>query len=200
MIYPASYDITLLQNATWSTSLRVTEDRQTLDSITVAAGVGTFTCDCHGLTAGDKVVFTGTALTGQELSVPCGLELNRVYYVISSGLTTGAFKVSATSGGSEVALSGSATGTFYVATPMNLTGYTIDADIYGLLTNTQEATMVCALSDAANGVVSLTVPPSTSASLEPGRYGYDVSFTATGGQRYYFLKGVATVERTYSRN
>jgi hypothetical protein len=195
MIYPASHDITILQNATWSTSVRVTENRQTLSAITVAAGVGTFSCDCHGLVANDKVVFTGT-----YTELPCGLALNTIYYVIASGLTTDAFKVSATLGGSEIALSGTATGTFYVAQPMDLTGYTVDADIYGLLTDVQEATMTCTLSDATNGVVSLSVPPATSAAMNPGRYGYDVSFTSSGGSRYYFLKGIATVERTYSRN
>jgi hypothetical protein len=175
--------------------VRVTENRQTLSAITVAAGVGTFGCDCHGLVANDKVVFTGT-----YTELPCGLELNTIYYVIASGLTTDAFKVSATLGGSELALSGTATGTFYVAQPMDLTGYTVDADIYGLLTDVQEATMTCTLSDATNGVVSLAVPPATSAAMNPGRYGYDVSFTSSGGSRYYFLKGIATVERTYSRN
>lgn len=200
MIYPASYDITLLQNATWSTSLRVTEERQTLESVVVAAGAVTFTADCHGLVVGDAVVITAAAVEGQELEVPCGMALNTVYYVIASGLTASAFKLSATSGGSELTVTGSAVGQFYVAKPTDLTGYSVDADIYGLVTNQEEATMVCTIEDATAGVVSLEVPPATSASLEPGRYGYDVSFTAAGGTRYYFLKGVATVERTYSRS
>lgn len=200
MIYPATYNITVLQNSTWSAAIRATGVRQQLDGVTVAGGAGTFTGECHGFVEGDKVVFTADPLTGQELQIPCGLELNAVYYVIAAGLTADTFKVSATLGGSEIALTSDLVGTLYVAQPMNLTGYVVDADIYNATTNTQLATMTCALTDSPNGVVTLTIPPATSAALSPGSYPYDVSFTSSVGTRYYFLKGVATVERTYSRN
>ena len=49
----------------------------------------------HGLVAGDRIYFT--TLTGGT-----GLALNASRYVIASGLTADAFKVSTTSGGSEV--------------------------------------------------------------------------------------------------
>lgn len=49
----------------------------------------------HGLVAGDRVTFY--SLTGGT-----GLTLGTTYYVISSGLTSDVFKVSATSGGTEV--------------------------------------------------------------------------------------------------
>jgi hypothetical protein len=194
VIYPASYDITILQNATWSGTFRATENRKTLTSISIATGTPTFLCDCHGFTAGDKVVFTGGTL------VPCGLTLNGVYYVISDGLTTDAFQVSASSGGSSITVSGSATGTFYVAEPLNLGGYTVDADVKGLTDLVQVATFTPTLTDAANGEFTLTMTPATTAGIDAGRYGYDVSLTSAGGARYYWLTGVATVQTTYSRN
>jgi hypothetical protein len=194
MIYPASYDITILQNATWSGTFRATQNRKTLTSISIATGTPTFLCNCHGFTAGDKVVFTGGT------TVPCGLTLNSVYYVISTGLTTDAFQVSATSGGASITVSGDAIGTFYVAEPLDLTGYTVDADIKGLSDNVQVATFTPALTDAANGEFTLTLAPATSLAIDAGRYGYDVSLTQGSGARYYWLTGVATVQRTYSRN
>ena len=194
MIYPASYDITILQNATWSGTFRATENRKTLASISIATGTPTFLCDCHGFTAGDKVVFTGGTL------VPCGLTLNTVYYVISDGLTTDAFQVSASSGGSSISSSSSATGTFYVAEPLDLSGYTVDADVKGLSDLVQVATFTPALTDAANGEFTLTMTPATTAGISAGRYGYDVSLTQGSGARYYWLTGVATVQTTYSRN
>ena len=194
MIYPASYDITILQNATWSGTFRATQNRKALTSISIATGTPTFLCDCHGFTAGDKVVFTGGTL------VPCGLTLNTVYYVISDGLTTDAFQVSASSGGSSISVSGSATGTFYVAEPLNLGGYTVDADVKGLTDLVQVATFTPALTDAANGEFTLTMTPATAAGISAGRYGYDVSLTQGSGARYYWLTGVATVQTTYSRN
>jgi hypothetical protein len=193
MIYPATYNITILQNATWSGTFRATENRQTLGSISIAAGTPTFNCDCHGFSAGDKVVFTGGT------TIPCGLALNTIYYVISAGLTTSAFQVSATSGGSSISVSGTATGTFYVAEPLDITGYTVDSDIKGLIDLAQVATFTPTLTDAVNGEFKLELTPATTTGLSTGQYGYDVSLTNGSGIRYYWLTGTATVQRTYSR-
>ena len=194
MIYPASYDITILQNATWSGTFRATQNRQMLTSNSIATGTPTFNLSCHGFSAGDKVVFTGGT------TVPCGLTLNTIYYVIATGLTTDAFQVSATSGGASIAVSGDALGTFYVAEPLDLSGYTVDADIKGLTDLVQVATFTSALTDEDNGEFTLTLSPATSVGLDAGRYGYDVSLTQGSGTRYYWLTGVATVQTTYSRN
>ena len=194
MIYPATHDITLLQNSTWKGVFRATDSRKTLSSISINTGTPTFICNCHGFTAGSKVVFTGGT------TFPCGLTVNSVYYVISTGLTTDAFQVSATSGGSSISVSGDALGTFYVATPLNLTGYTIDSDVNGLNTDSQIMTFSATITDAPNGAFELTASPATTEPITPGRYGYDVSLTSASGERYYWVKGTATVEKTYSRN
>lgn len=194
MIYPGVYDITILQNATWSGRFRATQDRRQLEGITVATGTPTFDCPCHGFSAGDKVVFTGGT------TAPCGLAVNTVYYVISAGLTVDEFRVSATDGGASITVSGDATGTFYVAEPLNLAGYTVDSDIKGLIDNAQVGTFATALVDAANGEFTLSLSPTTTAGFESGRYGYDISLTSGSGARYYWLKGVVTVQSTYSRN
>jgi hypothetical protein len=193
MLYPATYDIVVLQNATWSGTFRATENRQELSGITIANSTPTFNCVCHGLIADDKVIFTGGT------DVPCGLEINTVHYVIASGLTTDAFQVSATVSGSSISVSGTATGTFYVAEPLNLTGYTVDADIKGLIDNAEVATFTPLLTDEDNGEFTLTLAPATTVDIDLGRYGWDVSLTSSGGTRYYWLTGIATVQRTYSR-
>jgi hypothetical protein len=194
VIYPATHNITILQNATWLGEYRATQQRQTLSGIAIAGGVPTFTASCHGLTADDKVVFTG----GTE--IPCGLTLNTVYYVIATGLTATEFKVSSTSGGSSIAVTGTATGTFYVAKPLDLTGYTVDADIKGLIDLVQVATFVTTITTAADGAFALALTPATTVAIETGRYGYDISLTNGAGARYYWVTGVASVGLTYSRN
>jgi hypothetical protein len=194
MIYPATYDITILQNATWSGTFRATQNRRELTSITIAGTTPTFALPCHGFVADDKVVFTGGT------DVPCGLSLNTVYFVMSSGLTAGAFQVSATSGGATISVTGTATGTFYVATPLNITGYTVDSDIKGLIDGAQVATFTAALTTPADGEFTLTLLPATTSGISVGRYGYDVSLTQGSGARYYWLTGIATVQLTYSRN
>jgi hypothetical protein len=194
MIYPATYDITILQNATWSGTFRATQNRRELTSITIAGTTPTFALPCHGFVADDKVVFTGGT------DVPCGLSLNTVYFVMSSGLTAGAFQVSATSGGATISVTGTATGTFYVATPLDITGYTVDSDIKGLIDGAQVATFTAALTTPADGEFTLTLLPATTSGISVGRYGYDVSLTQGSGARYYWLTGIATVQLTYSRN
>lgn len=59
----------------------------------ITSATDTFTKTAHGLSDGDKVVFT-------ELDAITALRPDRVYYVVSSAANT--FKVSATSGGSAI--------------------------------------------------------------------------------------------------
>jgi len=201
MIYPASYDIVILQNATWKASFRATQNRQTLNAITTSGGVPRFSLSCHGYANGNKVVFTASPPSGStDPMVPCGLSLNTVYYVIASGLTSDVFYVATASGGSSITASGTASGVFYSASPISLSGYTVDSDIKGLTTNEAIATFTPAITDAENGQFQLVMTPTVSSGISAGRYGYDVSLTSPSGERYYWLTGVATVQNTYSRN
>lgn len=195
MIFPATYDITVLQDATWRGVFRATENRKTITSVDVDAGAATFNLSCHGLSADDKVVFTGDG------GLPCGLNFNTVYYVISANLTTDSFEVSATIGGASVTVSGSASGDIYVANPINITSYTVDADIAISETFTIATSFVPTLTDPVNGEFSLELGTATTISLDPGRnnYVWDLSLTSPGGDRYYWLTGAVTVQRTYSR-
>ena len=198
MIYPAVQNIRILQNATWRGTYRATQQRGTISGVAVDAGVPTFTSACHGLTAGTKVVLTTS--DDEPATVPCSLSLNTIYYVIATGLTTDAFRLSATSGGSSIIISGTVTGTLYVAVPLNLTGYVIDADIKDLDTLEQAATFTITTPNASDGEFILTLTPATALGLAVKDYGYDVSLTSGAGERYYWATGLATVEITYSRN
>lgn len=200
MIYPASYNITLLQNSSWKALIRVTEPRKDIQSMATSSGITLFASECHKLAAGDKVVFTGEPVNDQsELKEPCGLDLNVVYYVLNSGLTDNAFAVGATSSGSPIAITTPGSGLFYAAKPISLTGYTVDADVRGLQDDQEVATFAGSLNDAENGEVLLTMSPAITSGIEIGSYGWDVSLTSGSGERYYWLQGVATVARTYSR-
>ncbi len=65
--------------------------------ISVVANVDdTLTATAHGLVANDTVLFE------TDGTIPTGLTEDTLYYVISSGLTSSVFKVSATLGGSAV--------------------------------------------------------------------------------------------------
>lgn len=85
-------------------------------------------------------------------------------------------------------------------TPVNLSGYTIDADICGATEYQQVATFASTVINAASGIVELELSPATTSGIEIGRYVYDVSATQPDGDRYYWLKGDITIQRTCSRN
>ncbi len=197
MLYPAGYDIRLLQNSTWRAAFRVTQSAKAVSNMSVATAVPTFTADCHGLEAGDKVVLTGSA------GLPCGLQANSIYYVIASGLTTSTFRLSRTDGGTAIALTDTADGSFPVAytiaKPVDITGYTIDCDIKEVESLTQIATFTINVLTAAEGSFELSLAPATTIDLSVGAYGYDLYMTSPGGERYYYLRGSVAVERTLSR-
>jgi hypothetical protein len=72
---------------------------------TADAASNLLTSAAHGLEADEPVRFTSIT------TLPAGLVAGTTYYVIASGLTADAFKVSATVGGSEVDITDAGTGT-----------------------------------------------------------------------------------------
>ncbi|MDE2470696.1 MAG: hypothetical protein KGL35_18620, partial [Bradyrhizobium sp.] len=71
----------------------------------------------NSFTAGQQVAFfpAPVALGSSPGTLPSNLTAGTVYYVISSGLSSSAFEVSATSGGSAISMSGAGSGTLNVA-------------------------------------------------------------------------------------
>lgn len=72
-------------------------------TINIAVGA-TITLASHGFVAGDAIKFTTTG------SLPTGLSTTTRYFVLSSGLASGSFKVSLTPGGTAVDTTGSQSG------------------------------------------------------------------------------------------
>jgi hypothetical protein len=84
----------------WSIAPQVA-NTQTNATISVAAPGVVTTGSAHGFSALDQVIFTAG-------TVPTGLALNTVYFVVAAGLTTTQFSVSLTSGGAAITTTGSA--------------------------------------------------------------------------------------------
>lgn len=74
-----------------------------------------FTLASHGFVADSQIHLTTTG------TLPTGLAIDTVYYVISAGLTSGAFEVSTTLGGSAVNTSGTQSGVHSIAKMKNAT-------------------------------------------------------------------------------
>lgn len=73
-------------------------------TVTIASPA-VFSATAHGLVLNDTVIFSTTG------ALPTGLTAGTTYYIISAGLTTNAFEVSTSQGGSAVNTSGTQSGT-----------------------------------------------------------------------------------------
>lgn len=84
----------------------------------------------HGLQAGAPVVFVTTG------ALPAGIVSGTTYYVISGGLTTNAFEISATQGGSAINTTGTQSGTHTATSnPALPANYTLFRRIGSMLTD-----------------------------------------------------------------
>lgn len=82
---------------------------------------------------------------------------------------------------------------------LDLTGFTIDADIKNPETGAVIGTWTTAVLVPLNGEAELTMTPSYTLALPPGLYSYDLSVTSPSGERYYWMKGKVEVYATISR-
>ena len=192
MIYPSTHDIIILQDSTYEQDYLIT---QSTKACTVNDATNTISAPCHKLLSGDRVVFS---VENGEL--PCGINGGAAYYIISSGLTDGAFKISASLGGSELDFTAISQGaTYYVSKILNLTGYTFDSDVRASYGGTQLATMGCAVLDAASGALRVSLSPTQTRSLSEGEYVWDLKLKTTQ-KSFFYAYGRASVVPTSSRD
>lgn len=144
-------------------------------TITIASPA-VITLNSHGLTANDSVQFTTTG------ALPTGISASTQYYVISAGLTTNAFEISATLGGSAINTSGSQSGThtLIVTTPVCVAPSDTK---FNLLLTTNQQNALAGQSGTA---------PSSSNKLEDNA---DTSATASAS-KVYRLKSSGKIDAT----
>jgi len=110
----------------------VAKPRRTIPTSGITTGTDTIAYTAHGLNAGDVLVYNnggGTSATG--------LTSGTTYYVIASGLTVDAFKVSATDGGTTV----------------DITGTGNNAQFFEIFAVVNQATAVASLGSGAGGTL-----------------------------------------------
>jgi hypothetical protein len=79
-------------------------------------------------------------------------------------------------------------------TPVDLTGCTILSQIRATPGAAQpEATITCAITDAVNGEVLLSMAPAVTAAMTAGSKVWDMEITFPSGDKYTYLKGAVTV-------
>jgi len=111
-------------------TVTIDKPRRTIPTTGITTATDTIAYTAHGLNAGDVLVYNnggGTSATG--------LTSGTTYYVIASGLTADAFKVSATDGG----------------TTIDITGTGNNAQFFEIFAVINRATATAALGDGAVG-------------------------------------------------
>jgi hypothetical protein len=79
-------------------------------------------------------------------------------------------------------------------TPMNLVGTQIYSQFRKSFNSTTSYAFTCAIEDALHGKFSLKLPGTTSSSIKPGRYLYDVEvYNAVSGSKNRVVEGVLTI-------
>jgi hypothetical protein len=123
---------------------------------TAAASTDLITKTTHGLVAGDRVTFS--TLTGGT-----GLSTGVTYYVLASGLTANAFKVSLTSGGTAINITVDYTTVRYVKT-LTSTGSLVNRGnhyaVFNMLLNVG-APAGTVIVTAGTSIFTVTIPAST---------------------------------------
>jgi len=149
----------------------------------------------HGLIAGNAVVFSTTG------ALPTGITAGTIYYVISAGLATNSFEISATIGGSAVNTSGTQSGTH---TAVALPGFGNNTYFpYAILrSDTGVVDNLLSLATGLSATATLTIASPCVVTLADHGFqvGTPVIFTTTGtlptgivaGTRYYVNAPVTT--------
>jgi hypothetical protein len=82
---------------------------------------------------------------------------------------------------------------------VDLTGYTLDADIQNPTTELTVATWTLTITAPLLGTAEMDLSPAETLAIDAGNYVYDLSLTSPAGIRHYWLKGAVTVYETVSR-
>jgi len=83
--------------------------------------------------------------------------------------------------------------------PLDITDYVLDADIQDQSTLATVGTWTLSITDAVNGVATMSLTPAETLALPLGTHNWDLSLTSSVGTRYYWLKGTVDVYETVSR-
>jgi hypothetical protein len=83
--------------------------------------------------------------------------------------------------------------------PQNLAYYTANAQMRKSHYSSSSNTITAMITDASNGVITLSMSPAETGNLDPGRYVYDVVTTSNTGLAQRMLEGIIVVSPGVTR-
>ena len=83
-------------------------------------------------------------------------------------------------------------------TAINLTGYTVAAQVYDESRSTKYADWDITYTDRTNGIIDMNLTDTATATFTPDILFYDVLLTEPGGNKNYYLEGKLFVSEGYT--
>jgi len=81
---------------------------------------------------------------------------------------------------------------------INLTGYTVAAQVYDESRSTKYADWTVAYTDRTNGIIDISLTDTQTATFTPKILFYDVLLTEPGGSKNYYLEGKLFISEGYT--
>ena len=81
---------------------------------------------------------------------------------------------------------------------INLTGYTVAAQVYDESRSTKYADWTVAYTDRTNGIIDISLTDTQTATFTPSILFYDVLLTEPGGSKNYYLEGKLFISEGYT--
>jgi len=81
---------------------------------------------------------------------------------------------------------------------INLTGYTVAAQVYDESRSTKYADWTVAYTDRTNGIIDISLTDTQTATFSPSILFYDVLLTEPGGSKNYYLEGKLFISEGYT--
>ena len=81
---------------------------------------------------------------------------------------------------------------------INLSGYTVAAQVYDESRTTKYADWTVAYTDRTNGIVDISLTDTQTATFTPNILFYDVLLTEPGGSKNYYLEGKLFINERYT--
>ena len=81
---------------------------------------------------------------------------------------------------------------------INLTGYTVAAQVYDESRSTKYADWTVAYTDRTNGIIDISLTDTQTATFTPSILFYDVLLTEPGGSKNYYLEGKLFINEGYT--
>ena len=82
---------------------------------------------------------------------------------------------------------------------VNLSGYSVAAQIRKTFLSSSATAFTATISNASSGEITISLSPTQTATLEAGRFVYDVLITASGGTKTRVVEGQVTVNPSVTR-